>query len=82
MFHPNIINEQLQLVVLVFPHGDQFNYFLFETSPPSQEGWWGVFFQFFVYNTPSVLDLNLNFKINNTFIHHVFSHWCVGNTFI
>jgi len=62
--NPNIIDEQLQLVVLfVPPHGDQFNYFLFEPSPPSQEGGGVFFFQFFVCNTLNVLDFNFNFWI-------------------
>jgi hypothetical protein len=50
--NPNIIDEQLQLEVLfVPPHGDQFNYFLFEPSPRSQKGWCEFFFQLFVCNT-------------------------------
>ncbi len=51
----NIIDEQFQLVVLFIPpQGDQFNYFLFRPSPPSQEGCWGYFFQKRLYGFSKV----------------------------
>ncbi len=79
--NPNNIDEQLQLVIpFVLPQGDQFNYFFFELSPHSQEGWWGVFFAHLI---PQLFGfLILIFELTIPSYAHVHNHLCIRNTFI